>query len=188
MTMVCSDRQMETLPSEDVPSEADFEAAPVSEERYSWVFVSHSAADYPVVRDIFRHFDGPPRFLTFHIANRAQGEGMVRAYKPQILRNLGRCAWFVVVVSAASIHSKWVQFEVAWAVRNKAMNRLICLTLDDSDESTLHPDLSIARKINVRPLVRPGQGLASWFARIRVGRALPRSALDRWMSDGGFGS
>jgi hypothetical protein len=178
---------MQTLPSEDVPSDAVFESAPVSEEHYSWVFVSHSAADYPAVQAIFRYFEGPPRFLTFHIANRAQGEEIARAYRPRILQSLGRCAWFVVIVSTASIQSKWVQFEVAWAVRNKPMNRLICLMLDDSDESTLHSDLSTAHKINVRPLIRPGQGLAAWFARIRVGRALPRSTFDRWTSDGGLG-
>jgi hypothetical protein len=90
---------------EEYPSEADFAYPPAADQRPSWVFVSHSAADYAAVRKPLRSFDGPPRFLTLHIANRAQGPAFVEAYKPRILRSLSRCGWFVVVVSQASIRS-----------------------------------------------------------------------------------
>jgi len=172
---------------DDLPTEADFEAPLPSEERSSWVFVSHSAADYVHVRDMLRGFEAPPKFLTFHIANRAQAIHIQNAYKRGILKNLSRCAWFIVVVSNASIRSVWVQFEVAWAVRHKPINRVICLMLDGSVESDLHPRLSLARKIDVRPLVRRGPVLTSWLARKRLRWALPQSSLERWMGGGGFG-
>lgn len=177
-----------TDPSSDFPHESDFQfgPAPSSQEKPSWVFVSHSAVDYKIVRAILTPFEA--RFLTFHISNRAQGEGFVQAYKPKILLNLSRCSWFIVAVSSASIRSSWVKFEVDWFIRNKTTDSMLILILDDSDISALHPQLINTRRVNVRPLVQQTSSLASWLARRRLGRRLPKRTFEQWLTSGGFGN
>ncbi len=143
------------------------------------MFVSHSAVDYDVVRAILLRYE-VERFLTFHIANRAQPPAFVKAYKPQIIMNLQRCAWFIVAVSEAALRSQWVRFEVTWALRHKPRNRILCLLVDKSDPTSLSNELSEIRTINVRPLLADTNPLLAKVARWRVTHALPRGTFDEF--------
>lgn len=161
----------------DVPTDADFDSGRTEDVRSSWVFVSHAAIDEGAVRDVIDDY-ATRRFLTLHIANRSQTPPQaVLAYRANIVRNLWRCFWFIVVVSKAALGSPWVRFEVRSALRSKTSNQLLCLLLDDSGPTKLDPGLSSIRTIDLRPLLTNKNGLRARLTRWRLGSLLPKGGF-----------
>src|SRR5262249_28577128 len=159
------------------PTQEDFEFPESGDQPHaSWVFVSHSAADYEVVRRIMTRFEGSPRFLRLHIANRAQGPAIAAAYRARILHSLSTCGWFVVFVSDASVQSKVVGFEVDWALRNRSRSHMLCLSLDRADRIALNPHLAGVKQINLNSLTGAGNSLFGWLSWKRLEWAMPRPA------------
>jgi hypothetical protein len=146
----------------------------------SWVFASHSAADYEFVRSTMHRYEFS-RSLQIHIANRAQTPQVAEKYRRGILRSLSRCAWFVVFVSEASVESQWVRFEVDWAIRMRRRSRLLCLSIDDSERRALHPGLAGIRHIRLSALIRAPRGVAAWLALKRLDRAMPFGSWADWL-------
>lgn len=179
--------QMDGVYPDDFPGDpADF--LPIEfgvQERLTWVFVSHSAADYEIVRKLLPRELEQSRYLTFHIANRAQPQHISGIYKLHILSSLARCGWFIVAVSEGTLRSKWVQFEVGWWLHNKGNRRLLCLILDQSNPDALDERLSASRKVDVRRLVRRSTGLLAKLERWRLRVSLPRASADEWSGDWG---
>ncbi len=101
-----------------------------------WVFVSHTSADAPFVRSEIKAVARAEQ-LVLHVVNKDSGPVVSQPYKRQILRSLSRCASFLVVLSRSSVASRWVRFEVEWAIRYRARARSAAILLDDSRPTDL---------------------------------------------------
>lgn len=164
------------MTASDVPTDEEFDSERTADAISSWVFVSHTATDESLVRNVLEDF-ARQRYLTLHIANRSQTAPVLRAYKDLIVKNLWRCSWFVVAISKNALSSSWVRFEVRCALRSKTSDHLLCLLLDRSDPSTLDPGLSSVRTINVQPLLTNKKHLRATLTRRRLGSLLPKGGL-----------
>jgi hypothetical protein len=64
-----------------------------------------------------------------------------KEYAQYILRLLSNSGWFLVILSAAASRSKWVKFEVDWAIRNKDSERIIPIIIDEVHLRDVDPRL-----------------------------------------------
>lgn len=138
----------------------------------NWVFVSHTADDEPMVRQLLEPIASSRR-LVLHISNRRQSPVIAETYRREILRNLLRCDWFFAALTSRSVQSEWVKFEVDWALVNKPVRRLVIARFDDCDLRTLNKQLSKVRVLDCRAL-EGGNPIKRWMAMRRLLRAMPR--------------
>jgi TIR domain-containing protein len=132
-----------------------------SEGETRFIFISHTAVDDEFIkREILPITNS--LYLASHFANYSTSGSEL--YRQAISRSLGRCAWFLIVISPASILSKWVQFEVSWARENRKRKRIIPILIEPCDPSKLHPKLSKMKIIDylIDPLVA-GQQIRAAF-------------------------
>lgn len=59
-------------------------------------------------------------------------------------------AWFVVAVSSQVVESKWVQFEVSWAVEHRQPSEIVVLIIEDCEWTRLSDDLRQCHHIDFR--------------------------------------
>jgi len=92
------------------------------------VFISHSTHDQPFIeREIlpFLHDLGVQTWYS-KVDIPLAGE-----WQPKIVEGLERSDWFLVVISAHALASKWVQREVLWAMDQRP-GRVLPVLLDDA--------------------------------------------------------
>ena len=119
----------------------------MSEGKERYLFVSHTAADGA----IYLEFVFPVTqkcFVDCHFANFATPGA--KMYEENILKSLALCATFLVIVSERSVHSKWVKFEVDWAIEHRNPNRIIPVITDDANPSRLNGRLATIPVVDLR--------------------------------------
>ena len=97
----------------DLPDDDIELSAPTSDHgRDYWVFVSHTAENYGLIKN--EVISESPR--NFFLLNYRVGSKVMReTYKRKILSALSSCGWFAIAATNAATRSKWVSFEVRWA-------------------------------------------------------------------------
>lgn len=102
-----------------------------------FAFISHTASDMPFIEKhiapILRS-----RYMDYAVLNYMQ---FTKEYAQYILRLLSNSGWFLVILSAAASRSKWVKFEVDWAIRNKDSERIIPIIIDEVHLRDVDPRL-----------------------------------------------
>ena len=103
------------------------------------IFLSHSATDRRFARrlaDVFDSHTLPYWYSQRHIVG-------ARQWHDEIGRALGRCNWFVLVLSPASVKSKWVKHELLFALEQEAYdNHIVVLNLKPANFKKLSWTLS----------------------------------------------
>jgi hypothetical protein len=123
------------------------------------VFISHAGVDsdyikreiVPVLRE--QNFD-------FHLENqlsRSTHEAST-LYLQSITRSVNRCRCFIIVLSAASVLSEWVKYEVDLALARKTKKQIIPLIIADCDPSLLNPELCEINTVDFREDVLKAKG------------------------------
>ena len=112
-----------------LPPDADVQA-PEADPRTlgKFVFLSHTSADAPVIAASVIPVLVNEGFFDVHFSNRTQAPSISSLYKARLLTSLGRCRWFMVFVTPASIKSEWVRFEVDWASRHRSRDEVVVIT------------------------------------------------------------
>jgi hypothetical protein len=144
---------IEKPPLDPPDSDLDPPDAKLGREDHHWVFVSHTATDYPMVVNYLKPLV-EKTYIQLFVLNRVMrgSPDVIQRYKRRILDQLSRCAWFLVVVSKASLKSEWVRFEVDWAAHHRDPKRVYVWLLDDSDPAVLHPWLKTTNVIGLDDL------------------------------------
>ena len=105
------------------------------------VFISHTGFDYDFIeRNIFPILN--LCLLDYHAENsKTRDSPMVsELYRKAITRSLHRCGCCLVILSAATVTSEWVKYEVNQVLSVKMP--LITVIVDQSKPNLLHADLS----------------------------------------------
>src|SRR5262245_21999924 len=102
-----------------------------------FAFISHTVSDMPFIEKhvapVLRS-----RYMDCMLLNYKR---FTKQYAQYILRGLSNSGWFLVIVSSAASRSKWVKFEVDWAIRNKDSQRIIPIVIDGVDLRDIVPRL-----------------------------------------------
>jgi hypothetical protein len=117
------------------------------------VFLSHSNKDRKFVlslaRDLTRH-GIPYWYSATHIA-------IARQWHDEIGKALGRCDWFLVVLTPDAVKSGWVKRELLFALSDNRYNqRIVPLLLKDCDYSDLSWTLPSFQIVDFRKNVEAG--------------------------------
>lgn len=103
------------------------------------IFLSHSAKDRQFARRLAVVFDShnlPYWYSQRHIVGAQQ-------WHDEIGKALAKCNWFVLVLSPASVKSKWVKHELLFALENKAYDgHIVVLSLKPANFKKLSWTLS----------------------------------------------
>jgi len=98
------------------------------------VFLSHAHADLPFVRRIARILQGRGIRVWYsehHVVGAQQ-------WHDEIGRALGRCDWFILVLSPSAVKSKWVKRELVYALReDRYVARIVPVLCKACDHATL---------------------------------------------------
>ena len=109
------------------------------------IFLSHSATDRQFARrlaDVLDTHDLPYWYSQRHIVGAQQ-------WHDEIGKALARCNWFVLVLSPASVKSKWVKHELLYALENKAYDgHIVVLSLKPAKFKQLSWTLSQSQWID----------------------------------------
>jgi hypothetical protein len=93
--------------------------------RSNRIFLSHSSKDLRFVERIARVLDAhkvPYWYSQRHIVGAQQ-------WHDEIGRALQACSWFVLVLTPASVASKWVKHELLFALEQKAYRKRIIVVV-----------------------------------------------------------
>ena len=110
------------------------------------VFISHSTRDRAFVEDQIVHLLRNHGLDPWYSTDDIQAGDL---WQRKISEALKECDWFLVVISCDSVRSKWVQFEIAWAIQNCA-DRIAPILIDDSSPQDLMFYLSSIQHIDFR--------------------------------------
>ena len=103
------------------------------------LFLSHSATDRRFAKrlaNVFNSHKLPYWYSQRHIVGAQQ-------WHDEIGKALAKCNWFVLVLSPASVKSKWVKHELLFALENEAYDgHLVVLSLKPADFKKLSWTLS----------------------------------------------
>lgn len=97
------------------------------------VFLSHSSQDAETASHIARVLreNGVPTFFSPHNILGAQ------QWHDEIGSALKRCDWFLILLSENAIQSKWVKWELHYALRTYVENRIVPLSYQACDYDRL---------------------------------------------------
>ncbi len=102
--------------------------------RPSEVFVSHADADAPLASAVARTLSGHGVGVWYSRRSLRGGD----AWQDEIGAALGRCDWFVVLLTPRSCVSEWVRREVKAALRQQQFNgRLVPYLAETCDVASL---------------------------------------------------
>src|SRR5207244_3294723 len=71
------------------------------------------------------------------------------SWNDRLSDGLESCEWFLVALSPHAVASKWVKFEVHWAITNKKAGRILPIVLQACDTSSLHWTLPLIQQVNL---------------------------------------
>jgi hypothetical protein len=118
------------------------------ETRIGLVFISHTRADHEFIKANLLPEDW---FAGIHFIDGGAKALVAKAYKPEIVKNIGRSEWFVVVISeAAAKQSVWVPFEMKCAFRLLGISHMIGVTLDGADAQAFWHEFRNLKVIDCR--------------------------------------
>jgi hypothetical protein len=158
-----------------MPDVSEFRAPDPGEAAHeSWVFVSHTADDEPLLRSVLEPA-AAERHLQLHLVNRRHAPTIAEAYRKEILRSLARCAWFLAAFTPGSIRSEWVRFEVSWALDHKPGDRVLLAILEACDPGLVDARLPGRHLVSCTGLA--GSGIRRWLSRRRLQQLLPKGGL-----------
>ena len=137
---------MKTIPDDDI-----LDCTEGRQEPHPFLaFLSHTSSDLEFIQTNIIPKDSSyyHHFIIFNY--RFPGGLLSDAYRKQILRLMADAAWFVVAVSPQAVESKWVQFEVSWAVEHRHPSEIVVLIVEDCDWARLSDDLRQCHQIDFR--------------------------------------
>ena len=115
----------------------------------SWgAFLSHTSIDQKMIEERLLAPEGKPvgLFIFFNY----RGGRIAEAYRKEMLRLLSESSWLVLAATPSAAASKWVRFEVDWALENMHPSQIIVADFGGCDIEAFHKDLPSCRVIDFR--------------------------------------
>ena len=111
------------------------------------VFVSHATADRAIAQRIIRAL-GTRRIRTWYAPYRLIGS---QKWHDQIGAALARCDWFAVLLSGASVRSRWVKNELLFVLNEPRLDdRIVPILVEDCAWRRLSWTLGAIQRVDFR--------------------------------------
>jgi hypothetical protein len=112
------------------------------------VFLSHASADKALARRVIRALESQGVRVWF-APYRLVGS---QRWHDEIGKALGRCDWFVLLLSNSSIRSRWVKNELLFALNEPRLeDRIVPVLIEDCAWRELSWTLGAIQRVDLRP-------------------------------------